>query len=289
MTNTAHQVHHDPNLAHHFENMDQQRQSSKLAMWVFLATEILFFGGLICAYVIYRSHNPDVFIFGAHFLDKNLGALNTVILICSSFTMAWAVRAAQLRQRGMLQLMLVLTLLFACGFLGVKAVEYTQKWQHGLLWAAQYNPDAHYLEEKGVVAGDHSAHDDATPATQESTPSVAETDGETELEVSKIAPAAQGPAGLATAEQLAEARAQAEHLEVKPENAKTFFSIYFLLTGLHGIHVLGGMGAMIWLLMIARRGAFDGGNFAKVDNVGLYWHLVDLIWIYLFLMLYLID
>ncbi|HSO22524.1 MAG TPA: hypothetical protein VLT81_06430, partial [Chondromyces sp.] len=83
---------------HHFQNADQQYQSAKLGMWLFLATEILFFGGLFCAYAVYRANHPEIFVFGHHFLDKNLGALNTVILICSSFTIAWAVRAAQLRQ-----------------------------------------------------------------------------------------------------------------------------------------------------------------------------------------------
>ena len=107
---------------HHFENADQQYQSAKLGMWLFLATEILFFGGLFVAYSVYRFNHPEVFIFGHHFLDKNLGALNTVILICSSLTAAWAVRAAQLKQNRVLKLMLVLTILLAFGFLGVKAV-----------------------------------------------------------------------------------------------------------------------------------------------------------------------
>ena len=134
---------HDAHVAHHFENADQQYQSAKLGMWLFLATEVLFFGGLFVAYAVYRGNHPEIFIYAHHFLDKNLGALNTVILICSSFSMAWAVRAAQLRQRGMLQLMLSLTLLFAFGFLGVKTVEYNHKWKHGLLWASAYNPTEH--------------------------------------------------------------------------------------------------------------------------------------------------
>ena len=125
---------------HHFENADQQYQSAKLGMWVFLATEILFFGGLFVAYSVYRANHPEVFVFGHHFLDKNLGALNTVILICSSLTAAWAVRAAQLKQIGMLKLMILLTMLFAFGFMGVKSVEYNSKWKHGLLWAGQLRP-----------------------------------------------------------------------------------------------------------------------------------------------------
>ena len=118
MTSHA-ETHHDPHLAHHFENPGQQYQSARLGMWVFLVTEILFFGGLFCAYAVYRANHPEIFIFGHHFLDKNLGALNTVVLICSSLTIAWAVRAAQLKQIRILQLMLVLTLLCAVTFLGV--------------------------------------------------------------------------------------------------------------------------------------------------------------------------
>ncbi len=148
-------AHHDPNLAHHFENADQQFQSANLGMWVFLATEILFFGGLFCAYAVYRSNHPEIFFFGHHFLDKNLGAFNTVILICSSFTMAWAVRAAQLKQQGILRLMLWLTILCAFGFMSVKYVEYNHKWHSGLLWARAYHPEvAHGTEES---ESDHGA------------------------------------------------------------------------------------------------------------------------------------
>jgi cytochrome c oxidase subunit 3 len=289
---------------HHFENADQQYQSAKLGMWLFLATEILFFGGLFVAYSVYRSNHPEVFIFGHHFLDKSLGALNTVILICSSLTAAWAVRAAQLKQIRMLKLMLVLTILFAFGFLGVKAVEYNSKWKHGLLWARQYHPHVDHEEpaevlitqedfETGTVegmveeatvlqeVGDGVLAETVTAVVEEA-PAAAPA---AETDRSKIAPAAEGPAGLATAaEELSE-----ETIEVEPANAQTFFSIYFLMTGLHGIHVLGGIGAFIWLYFGARRGDFSTGHFTRVDMVALYWHVVDLIWIYLFLLLYLIE
>jgi cytochrome c oxidase subunit 3 len=269
----------DPGVAHHFENADQQYQSAKLGMWVFLATEILFFGGLFCAYAVYRANHPEIFVFGHHFLDKSLGALNTVILICSSFTIAWAVRAAQLKQIRLLKAMLALTLACAAGFLSVKYVEYSKKWQHGLLWASQYHPDVHHGEQ-----ADHAAEPGAAAVASGDTVESSPEDVEG-LERSKIAPAASGPAGLAVTD---EAPGD-EEIIAEPKNAQVYFSIYFLLTGLHGIHVLGGMGAMVWLLSLARRGAFDAGHFTKVDMVALYWHLVDLIWIYLFLLLYLID
>jgi len=259
---------HDPNLAHHFESADQQYQSAKLGMWVFLMTEILFFGGLFVAYTVYRVNHPEVFVYGAHFLDRGLGALNTVVLILSSFTIAWAVRAAQLKQISLLRWLILATMACAFAFMGVKAVEYNSKWKHGLLWAAKYS---HHVEE--------ADHDRPTAATD---PAVSP---DADPNRSAIPPAAEGPAGLAKPA----GETDDTVAEVEPENAKVFFSIYFLMTGLHGIHVLAGIGAMIWLLKCLARGDFDGGHFTKVDMVALYWHVVDLVWIYLFLLLYLID
>lgn len=289
---------------HHFENADQQYQSAKLGMWLFLATEILFFGGLFCAYSVYRFNHPEVFIFGHHFLDKSLGALNTVILICSSLTAAWAVRAAQLKQIRVLKLMLVLTILFAFGFLGVKAVEYNSKWKHGLLWAREYHPHIDHEEAAEVLISEEGFETGAVEGVFEEVTVLQEVGdavlAETETTVveeapvaapagdagrSKIAPAAEGPAGLAVAAE----ELNKETIEVEPANAQTFFSIYFLMTGLHGIHVVGGIGAFIWLYFGARRGDFSTGHFTRVDMVALYWHVVDLIWIYLFLLLYLIE
>jgi cytochrome c oxidase subunit 3 len=272
---------------HHFENADQQYQSAKLGMWIFLATEILFFGGLFVAYSVYRANHPEVFVFGHHFLDKNLGAINTIVLICSSLTAAWAVRAAQLKQVGMLKLMIVLTMLCAFGFMGIKAVEYNSKWKHGLLWAGQYDPHvedhgeaSHEAVEERTAEEIHAEAEPQDPVVEE--PPVQPVDPNR----STIAPAAEGPAGLAPPP---EPEVGEGEIEVEPANAQIYFSIYFLLTGLHGIHVLGGIGAFTWLLMCARRGYFDSGHFTRVDMVALYWHLVDLIWIYLFLLLYLID
>jgi cytochrome c oxidase subunit 3 len=274
-------------VEHHFENADQQYQSAKLGMWLFLATEILFFGGLFVAYSVYRANHPEIFVFGHHFLDKNLGALNTVILICSSLTAAWAVRAAQLRQIPMLKLMIVLTIACAFGFMGIKAVEYNAKWKHGLLWAGKFDPHIEHEEHPEsdpVEEGDHAISgggEEAVadePVTTEPMPA--------DPDRSTIAVAPEGPSGLA---QPPGEVAEIEESEATPANAQIYFSIYFLLTGLHGIHVLGGIGAFLWLFMCARRGDFDTGHFTRVDMVALYWHLVDLIWIYLFLLLYLID
>ncbi len=286
---------------HHFENADQQYQSAKLGMWVFLATEILFFGGLFVAYTVYRANHPEVFIFGHHFLDKNLGALNTVILICSSLTAAWAVRAAQLRQIGLLKLMLVLTMLCAFGFMGIKAVEYNAKWKHGLLWAGSYDP---HLDHEEPLTENTTEEELRVPGADVDAEVVSEAQlvGDADLVVgdvvsesvavdvaadrSIIAPAAEGPAGLAGS---GGAILDEHAVDIEPANAQTFFSIYFLMTGLHGIHVLGGIGAFLWLLWCAHRGDFATGHFTRVDMVALYWHVVDLIWIYLFLLLYLVE
>jgi len=228
-----------------------------------------------------------------------------VILICSSLTAAWAVRAAQLKQIRMLKVMLLLTILFAFGFLGVKAVEYNSKWKHGLLWARQYHPHIDHEEADEVLITDEHFETGATEGVVEEVTVLQEVGdavlAETETIVieealvaapaadayrSKIAPAAEGPPGLAT--QGTEDSSE-KIIEVEPANAQTFFSIYFLMTGLHGIHVLGGIGAFMWLYLSARRGYFSTGHFTRVDMVALYWHVVDLIWIYLFLLLYLIE
>lgn len=248
---------HPEFLAHHFETPHQQFAAGKLGVWIFLLTEILFFSGLFCAYTVYRANHPEIFVYAHQFLDKNLGALNTAILIFSSFTMALAVRSAQLNRQRALVICLAITLLCALGFLGVKYVEYQQKWQHGLLWASRYNPSEHGENHAAEEAGGSAAD---TPA------------GEGSL------------AAGSSAE-----RQSAEHAGNVPRNVGLFFSIYFVMTGLHGLHVLGGMGAIVWLIGRAARGAFSAEYFGPVDYVGLYWHLVDLIWIFLFPLLYLIH
>jgi len=300
MTGQHNEHGHDPGVAHHFESAEQQYQSAKLGMWIFLMTEILFFGGLFVAYTVYRVNHPEVFVFGAHFLDTALGALNTVVLIFSSFTIAWAVRAAQLKQIKLLKWLIIVTMLCAMTFMGVKYVEYSAKWKHGLLWAGSYDPHLDHGADHDVIAVDGEAHipegnveidevehvEDGEIVEPPATEGVIEEAPVTEdPNRSTVAPAAIGPGGLATTEETV----VEDVIPVEPANARIFFSIYFLMTGLHGIHVLGGIAAMLWLLKCLARGDFDGGHFTKVDMIALYWHVVDIIWIYLFLLLYLID
>ena len=131
---------HDPHLAHHFDTPQQQFDAGKLGMWLFLVTEILFFSGLFTAYAVYRSNHPEVFLEAHKYLDKVLGAVNTIVLLLSSLTMAWGVRCAQLgRNRGLVWC-LTATLMCASLFLGIKAVEYTHKWDLGLYWGKSFAP-----------------------------------------------------------------------------------------------------------------------------------------------------
>ncbi|HVP67414.1 MAG TPA: cytochrome c oxidase subunit 3 family protein [Anaeromyxobacteraceae bacterium] len=217
-------------LAHHFSSMEAQSETSKLGIWLFLGSEVLFFSGLFTAYGVYRANHYSLFRYAHHFLDWRMGALNTVVLVTSSLSAAWSVRCAQLGQRRGLNATLFLTLLLAGAFLVVKYFEYSHKLHNGIAWGAACHPSEHIL--------------DTLPPAVRAVP--------------------------------------------VPSDLGTFFSIYYLMTGLHGIHVLVGMGLYVWLLARAGRGDFGPGYYVPVDTVALYWHLVDMIWIFLFPLFYLI-
>ena len=219
-----------PFLQGHFRSMGEQLDAAKLGLWLFLASEVLFFGGLFVAYAVFRANHPDLFHYAHHFLDWRMGGLNTLVLITSSLTAAWAVRSAQLGRQQELRLMLLATLLLASVFLVVKYFEYSHKLHSGIFWGAAYAPSEEALRE--------------IPEALRSLP--------------------------------------------VPAHMGRFFSIYFLMTGLHGVHVLIGMGLYLWLLRRAGRGDFGPGYYVPVDGVALYWHLVDLIWIFLFPLFYLL-
>ncbi len=205
-------------VPHHFASAFAEFDASKFGMWLFLVTEILLFGGLFCAYSIFRGLYPETFHEAHLELNKTLGALNTVVLLFSSLTMALAVNFAQRNDRKKSALMLVITLLCALTFLCVKYVEYSHKFHEGLLTAGFYKFEG-----------------------------------------------------------------------IKAQNPGLFFSLYFMMTGLHGIHVLIGMTIITWVLIRTRKGDFNSKYFTPVELTGLYWHLVDLIWIFLFPLLYLIG
>ncbi len=316
-------------LAHHFDTLEQQFEAGKQGMWLFLATEILLFSGLFCAYAVYRANHPEIFVWAHQFLDSRLGGINTVVLICSSLTMALGVRCAQTNAKNGLIACLILTLLCACGFLGIKYVEYTSKWKHGLRFGKYYNPDEDYIREHGkghggdagqvsgsvaakapgggaasVAPGSNSVERNTLGNPTAGTPLGQVTEKKEGRGAGKAPDAAAGkspippafddktsfpppgesPAGLASA--LPGAHAPVAD---RPRNVRVFFSIYFGMTGLHALHVLAGMCAILWVLRRAMKGEFSSAYNAPVDFVGLYWHLVDVIWIFLFPLLYLIH
>jgi cytochrome c oxidase subunit 3 len=264
---------HNPEHAHHFDSAGQQYESVMLGMWLFLATEILLFAGLFCVYAVYRANHPEIFEYAHVYLSKPLGALNTVILLCSSFTMATAVWAAQGGRQRLLSGMLALTI--ACGlvFLSIKYVEYQHKWKEGLLWGKLYRPQS--VVESSALQ----------PAGQDSALPQSATSPTTEPDASAIfRPIDRGLQGL---------RPPGSAVFRPPEpavhNVQTFFGVYFVMTGLHGLHVIAGLIAIGWLLVRVRLGHFSAAYYTPVPVVGLYWHVVDVIWIYLFPLLYLIH
>ena len=240
-------------------------------MWIFLVTEILLFGGLFCWYAVYRANHPEIFEYAHRYLDKTLGAINTLILITSSFTMAWGVRCAQLGQRRLLTVCLALTLAGGSGFLGIKYVEYRQKWREGLLWASRFNPKEPPPAAASAVGriGNPSGRSASSPVGL------------------AIRPTSEPPAAAPAVGRIGNPSAAPE--EPVPQHVGLFFSIYFMMTGLHGIHVIAGMTAIGWILVRSVQCHFGPQYFGPVDYVGLYWHLVDLVWIYLFPLLYLIH
>jgi cytochrome c oxidase subunit 3 len=264
-----------PHLQHHFTSPAQQFESVVLGMWLFLATEILLFGGLFCAYAVYRANHPEIFEYAHVYLSKSLGAVNTAILLVSSFTMASAVWAAQQSRARLLRIMLALTIACGLGFLGIKYVEYKHKWHEGLLWGKLYRPQ----HEAAPFSAHHAfEHGQTPPAAPTSAP------GDTDVSW-VFTPGDTGPRGLLAPGDTTPLVSP----EPKVHNVQLFFGVYFALTGLHAVHVLAGLVLLGWTLWRAALGHFSAAYFTPVAMVGLYWHVVDLIWIYLFPLLYLIH
>jgi cytochrome c oxidase subunit 3 len=286
----------NPHLAHHFDTPQQQFDAGKLGIWLFLLTEVLFFAGLFCAYTVYRAMHPEVFVYAHYFLDTKLGALNTCVLLISSLTAAWAVRNAQLAEKKMLMINILVTIACACTFMCVKYVEYAHKYHDGLLPGHNFQPKEQIWELKSFR--------DKHPEAAEYAEKLAKLD-----EKKAGAPAAAAKPGEAPAEPAEKIeRPTEEELEPllaaglvgprsldpsahisRPRMAHVFFGIYFFMTGLHGFHVVIGIGIWIWMLFKASKNQFGPTYFGPIDFTALYWHLVDLIWIYLFPLLYLIH
>lgn len=292
-----------PFLAHHFDTPNQQFDSGKLGMWAFLATEVLFFGALFVMYAVMRFKDPEVFSFASRYLDTILGGVNTCVLILSSLTMAIGVRAAQTNKKGLLVGCLALTLAGAIGFLVIKYFEYSHKLHVNLKWGeAFYQPvdeaeRAWVNTERAPVEPPILKLDSPDPSAGAAS---AELVALPPVDRSSVMPPRTGPDGVRSIADIAEAKAaesghshadETPHLEDEglPANTHRFFAIYYIMTGLHGIHVLIGVGVISWLLIWAIRGRFNSNYYAPVDFVGLYWHVVDLVWIFLFPLFYLIH
>jgi cytochrome c oxidase subunit 3 len=293
-----HEHQHPAHLAHHFESLQQQYDSGKLGIWLFLTTEILMFSGLFCGYSVMRSLHPGAFSYAHLYLSVPLGLTNTIVLLFSSFTMAWGVRAAQLGQKNLLIGLLSITFACACVFMCVKYVEYRAKFDEGLLPGPWFNPKEpppgadvpgwQETKEPGEKAPAAAPAEGTPTESKPQTPAPQLPPG-TVGEKSAIGPAAIGPTGLSTQWLDRSHIRAAEWDATEPYNVQLFFGLYFAMTGLHGFHVLGGMVVIGWLIYKARQGTFGPDRFAPVDFVGLYWHLVDLVWIFLFPLLYLIT
>ena len=213
-------------LAHQFEDLAQQHDADTFGIWLFLVTEIMFFGGMFAGYAILRWLYFFAFAGGSHLLDIRLGAINTVVLLGSSLTMALSVRSAQIGNRRALTLFLNLTMILGSAFLGIKAYEYHQKFVEHIVPSLDWAPEGEVL-------------------------------------------ARLAPGGL--------------------DHAQLYFFFYFAMTGLHALHMIIGMGLLAWLAVRARKGDFTPTYFGPVEVVGLYWHFVDVVWIFLFPLLYLIG
>jgi len=246
---------HHPALAHHFDSMEQQVGASTFGMWVFLLTEIMMFGGLFTAYLIYRIKYYDAFVAGSTSISVSWGFANTLVLIASSLTMALAVWAAQRGDRKKQVMFLILTMILGAAFLGVKAKEYYDKWDEchipGNVIGKGFNAWGG-CDVKNPELGNIA--DEIRNPKLHGNPNIPEV------------------AAIQTAKQ-----------------SEIFFSFYFAMTGLHAFHMVVGLGLLIWLTMRANSGEFGPAYYTPIELGGLYWHFVDIVWIYLFPLLYLIS
>lgn len=277
-------------LAHQFDDAEQQLEAATLGMWVFLATEVLFFGGMFLGYVVYRSAYPAAFAEGSRHLDVVLGTVNTGILLLSSLTMALAVHAVQTNRSHTAVWFLVATAVLGLAFLGIKSYEYEHKFRENLL------PGRHFClsglledsrEPKDELTGTIIAwdpdqlsiqHDGMVlrhPIDPDSHVTVDGREGELAPgQAVAIIPAAAG---------------RPETIRAVTPRVELFFSFYLAMTGFHALHMVIGICLVAVIAALARRGRFCSAYFTPVEMTGLYWHFVDVVWVFLFPLLYLID
>ena len=280
-------VYHEPGLQHQFEDMKQQEESVSIGMWMFLVQEIMFFGGLFTVYLVFRSKYPMAFAAGSNHLDVVMGFVNTLVLIVSSLTMALTVYYAQKGDRMKQVALILLTMMFGAVFLGVKAVEYTAKYNDGLIPVAGLNkrakpdPNADHSStvEKPCYEVEHGATEHAYVNPR----------GEFLWADCSLAKLAQDGKYLTKAEQIGYfSNGQIDANKFR-DKVQIFYWIYFVMTGLHALHMIVGLGLMTWLLWTAWRGYYSADYYMPVEMSGLYWHFVDIVWIFLFPLLYLLG
>lgn len=230
----SHDVHDHPFYQrHHFETAEQQREAAGFGMWLFLLTEIMFFGGMFMAYLLYRNWYYDAFVSASNSISVSMGLTNTIVLIGSSFTMAMAVWSAEVKNKKLLQIFLLATVFLGFSFLGIKSGEYYDKFQEHHVPGASFN----------------------------------------------IADFVNPPAG---------SKEKALPIDMA-RKTEVYFSLYFAMTGVHALHMIIGIAILIVLLWRSNNGAYTSGYVQPIENFGLYWHFVDIVWIFLFPLLYLIN
>jgi cytochrome c oxidase subunit III len=205
-------------LAHQFDDIEQQHESVSLGMWIFLATEVMFFGGMFLGYAIYRGAYAAAYAEASRHLDVVMGSINTAVLLCSSLTMALAVHAAQLGARRAAIIFLMATIVLGSAFLGVKGIEYYHKYEEHLIPGANFEFSAQ-----------------------------------------------------------------------NKNHAQIFFSFYFAMTGMHALHMVIGIAIMLVMILFTWRGRYSPEYYFPIEMTGLYWHFVDIVWVFLFPLLYLVD
>jgi len=283
---------HPPGLQHQFEDMKQQEESVSIGMWMFLVQEIMFFGGLFTVYLVFRSKFPMAFAAGSNHLDAFWGGLNTLVLIVSSLTMALTVFYAQKSNRNMQVILIMLTMFFGAVFLGVKTIEYTDKYEHGLVPVTGWNKKVKEDPTHAAAGGEH-----AKPCWEhDETHTYVNPRGEFQFADCSMAKQAfdeqqQKPneTHLTAAERVGYFSNGQIDAEKFRDKVRIFYWIYFVMTGLHALHMVVGLGLMTWLLWKAWSRTFSHDYFAPVEMSGLYWHFVDIVWIFLFPLLYLLG
>ncbi len=254
-------THHTPVLKHHFEDLGQQHACERLGIWMFLATEVLFFGGIFGAYTVYRLWYPHDFEAASSHLNRIIATINTVFLITSSLTMTLAIRSAKLGDRGWLIRWLLASAALGTAFMVFKGFEYAEDFHE------KYVPGPLFQQEYAAAA------EEIAPLSH----------AEAERHTFK-------PERQEWAKQMAKqnhGKADTDSGFVSPQRVQLFLCFYYIMTGIHGLHIIIGIGCILWLVWEAWRGTIPPENYSTVEVVSLYWHLVDAIWLFLMPLLYL--